>query len=80
MDYTKQLKSGRVLAKRGYVYYLYDSLALVTLDDQQVSLNIDRMNNGEMPYNRIYYGHYITMSRSYRQIMECENYLTGVTA
>lgn len=77
-DYEKTLPSGRVLAKRSYAYYLYDSMEALKFDDDKVAQNLERLRRGEETFNRAEWGGWIVRSRSYGSIMEYETSLCAV--
>lgn len=63
-DYEKVLPSGRILVKRSYAYYLYDSTYHVQQDD-----------NHARPFNRAEEGCWRARSRKMSEIMQVDNYL-----
>lgn len=69
-DYTKQLPSGRYLAKRGNAYYLYNSLQDVQFDDAWVAENLKRLQQGvvEWCYNRAIEGLWYARAARLRDI------------
>lgn len=77
-DYAKTLPSGRVLAKRSYAYYLYDSMEALEFDDNKVAQNLERLRRGEETFNRAEWGGWIVRSRSYGSIKEYEASLCAV--
>lgn len=77
-DYVKTLPSGRVLAKRSYAYYLYDSMEALEFDDNKVAQNLEHLRRGEETFNRAEWGGWIVRSRSYGSIKEYEASLCAV--
>ena len=69
-DYERQLKNGLWLAKRGYVYYLYNTVDDLKGDDYEVSLNVERFNNGTEVFNRAYSGSWLFRTRKMSEIKD----------
>ena len=69
-DYEKELQNGLWLAKRGYVYYLYNAVEDLERDDHEVSLNLERLNNGIEVFNRAYSGSWLVRARKMREIKD----------
>ena len=69
-DYERQLKNGMWIAKRGYVYYLYNSMSDIKRDDEEVSHNLERINKGIEVFNRIYDGCWVFCSRRMSEVKE----------
>lgn len=69
-DYEKQLPNGMWLVKRGYAYYIYASAEDFKRDDEEVSHNIDRLNNGNEVFNRAYHGSGLFRSRRMSDVRE----------
>ena len=67
-EYIKQRPDGLYVAKRGYCYYLYNSIDNILDDDEQVSHNLDRLNNNIPVFNRCYNGSWIMYSRKFSDI------------
>ena len=67
-NYEKELPNGLWLAKRGYVYYLYNAVEDLKQDDYEVSLNIERLNNGTEVFNRAYSGSWLVRARKMSEI------------
>ena len=67
-DYEKCLPNGIWLAKRGYVYYLYQSLEAIQHDDIQVKGNLERLNKGIPVFNRCYDGSWLARGRKMKEI------------
>lgn len=67
-DYEKQLSNGLWIAKRGYVYYLYQSIEDIKADDEQVGQNIMRLNKGIPVFNRCYDGSWLCRARKMSEI------------
>lgn len=72
-DYTRQLPNTMWVAKRGYVYYLYDSLEEAKRDDEEVSHNLERIRNGIPVFNRCYCGSWLFYSRRMREVKDFIN-------
>ena len=77
-DYAKTLPSGRVLAKRSYAYYLYDSMEALQFDDDKVAQNLEHLRRGEETFNRAEWGGWIVRSGRCGPIMEYETSLCVV--
>ena len=69
-DYNKQMPNNMWLAKRGYVFYLYKSLDDIKRDDEAISHNLERLNNGIALFNRCYDGNYVFRTRRMSEIKE----------
>ena len=77
-DYEKKLPSGRILAKRGYAYYLYDDFEALHFDDAKVATNIERKRRGDEVFNRAEWGGWIVRSRKLAQIKAYDKHLSEV--
>lgn len=69
-EYEKQLSNGMWIAKRGYCYFLYLSLEAIKRDDEEVSKNLERLNNGNPVFNRCYDGSWIFYGRKMAEVKE----------
>ena len=67
-DYEKCLPNGIWLAKRGYAYYLYQSLEAIQRDDLHVKGNLERLNKGIPVFNRCYDGSWLARGGKMREI------------
>lgn len=72
-EYEKQLPNGLWIAKRGYCYFLYTSLDAIKRDDNEVSQNLERLNNGKPVFNRCYDGSWIIYSRKMAEVKAYAN-------
>ena len=75
-DYEKKLPSGRFIAKRGYAYYLYDSMAHIQRDDNMTAGNLERLNQGLPTFNRPYDGLFLARARKLSEIKQMDKYLS----
>lgn len=75
-DYEKRLPSGRILAKRGYAYYLYATMEDLKRDDEMTASNLERMNRGLTTFNRPYDGIWLARARKLAEIKEMDKCLS----
>ena len=74
-DSVKRLATGRFIAKRGYCYYLYETMEAINADDTEVSKNLDRLQRNEPVFNRIYDGNWLTQSRRLADVIRADEHL-----
>lgn len=77
-EYTKRITPHVVVAKRGYVYFLYDNEEQVAQDDANSAKNLERIRAGLPVFNRCYDGIWFACSRSYREIKEQAEYIESL--
>lgn len=71
-EYTKIRESGLVLAKRGYCYFLYPTMAHLAIDDKAEKEACDRLNAGIPVANRCYSPNMLGYTRKLNLIPKLE--------
>lgn len=68
-----------IIAKRGCCYFIYPSQAMLDADDLDEKGNLDRMNNGELVFNRCYSTRHYGYARRLYQVKEYARKVQGIT-